>query len=192
VTEGAAPIGYFYCSRDEAASDRGNPAKVLSTIIQQIIAADQTAANGPVFQKYLTMQDEGIERDLDFEECIDLIIELSNKNPATIVLDGLDECRYQDISHSHMLKELQRITTSAKNNIKIFIASRNDSDIKKELLKHPNLWIDARDNKQDIEIFVEREVGKAVEAWVEGGNGEMPSDLQNKIKETLIGRADGM
>jgi len=164
VTEDAAPIGYFYCSRDQAAVDRGNPARVLSTVIKQIIgvgkpSADKAVFNGPVFRKYLTMQNEGIERDLNFDESIDLIIELAKENPATIILDGLDECRHEEISHSRMLRELQRITKSAKNTIKIFIASRDEPEIRSELQKHPNLMIDARDNKQDIEKFCRKRSG---------------------------------
>ncbi|KAH6666813.1 hypothetical protein B0J14DRAFT_659379 [Halenospora varia] len=132
---------------------------------------------GPVAAKYKEMAQDAeyfgfqLER-LSLAECETLIIALLEDNPATIVIDTLDECR-------------------SLNLVKIFIASREDDDIVCHLEEVPNIIINATDNSSDIERFIKVEIGKAIVFKTLLG-GRASDNLQEKIRSTLVEKAQGM
>jgi hypothetical protein len=70
--------------------------------------------------------------------------------------------------------------------VKIFVSSRNDPDIFEAFGGSSNLYIDASDNAEDIERFVEQEV----ERRLLGGKAE--DGLKIRVKEALCRKAQGM
>ena len=116
-----------------------------------------------------------------------MLLDLLKYTSATIVIDGLDECNQKIIEHSQLLRELQRVTASSQNTVKIFVASRDEPQIRDELQNYPKRMIDSQDNKLDIEKFVDAELKKRIKF----GDTITP-DLEKKIKDTLTREADGM
>ena len=55
---------------------------------------------------------------------------------------------------------LDSVIQKSASLVKVFVSSRDDSDIVCRLEKSPNILIDAMDNGQDIDRFVHTEVDK--------------------------------
>jgi hypothetical protein len=75
--------------------------------------------------------------------------------------------------------------------VKVFVSSREDSDIVCRLAKSLNILIDAMDNGQDIDSFVHLEVDNAVSDKPLLG-GAVSEALYDKIINRLIRGAQGM
>jgi hypothetical protein len=89
-----APIAYFYCVRSANEPERSDPTEVLRSILEQLSSSDlDLLIRLPVVQAYMGKRKETRGRKpekLDLEETVEVILELAESNPATIVIDGLD------------------------------------------------------------------------------------------------------
>ncbi|MCJ1360834.1 MAG: hypothetical protein MMC33_010843, partial [Icmadophila ericetorum] len=118
-----------------------------------------------------------------------LILALLEHNPATIVIDALDECipacRYE------ILKTLDNIIQKSASLVKVFVSSRDDNDIVCRLNDSPNVIIHASDNGKDIERFIHFEVEKGIKDK-RMLRGDISDELKNRIITTLAKGAKGM
>ncbi|TGO38147.1 hypothetical protein BHYA_0081g00430 [Botrytis hyacinthi] len=119
----SAPIAYFYCARTINEPERADPTEIMRNILEQLCSLDtETPIREPVSKKYLARRKEARGRTpekLSLEETVDIILELLESNPATIVLDGLDEC--DPIKRNDLLLGLQKIIMNSNNIAKVFI-----------------------------------------------------------------------
>lgn len=93
-------------------------------------------------------------------ECTDLLLQLVNTTPATIVVDALDEC---DPTQRHLLLSfLNNIITSSQNVVKIPVTSRDETDICAHLTHCDQIRITEEQNRHDIQRFVVTEGDKAI------------------------------
>ena len=102
---------------------------------------------------------------------------------VTLVVDALDECDKN--TRSAFIDILHQLVDKSPKPLKIFISSRRDRDITHCFEKGPNLYIRAADNRDDIALFVNNEVGKF---WQE----EIKSELKQLICDTLVEKSEGM
>jgi hypothetical protein len=116
-------------------------------------------------------------------------LKLLESNPATIVIDGLDEC--DPAKRQELLDSLEAIIANSDNIVKVFLSSRDDHDLVHRLSKTPNLYIRASDNREDIESFVKTRVDEAV-AKDRIICGSVSQSLKRAILESLIQKASGM
>ena len=126
---------------------------------------------------------------LTIVECETMIISLLEQNPATIIIDALDECDPK--RRFELFKTLDSIIQKSASLVKVFVSSREDSDIVCRLEKSPNILINAMDNGQDIDRFVHTEVDNAVSHRRLLG-GAVSKTLFDKIVNRLIQGAQGM
>ncbi|KAK4140037.1 uncharacterized protein C8A04DRAFT_15292, partial [Dichotomopilus funicola] len=118
-----------------------------------------------------------------------LILDLIRENPATIILDALDEC---DPGSRHELFEaLDEIVAKSENVTKIFLTSRGDGDIVCRLASTPNIYISAQKNSLDIRRFIASELERVVENK-QLLVGQVSDKLRQEIMDALNERADGM
>lgn len=91
-----------------------------------------------------------------FEETVDLIIELTSRHPTTaIVIDALDKC---DIKTRHkLLIALTSISQRVTSPAKVFVSSRDEKGTTPRLEDVPNLYIKAEYDADDICCYVELE-----------------------------------
>lgn len=82
------------------------------------------------------------------------------------------------------------LDTQRKVDVRIFLASRDDADIVRELSSHPNVFIRATDNKVDIEHYVSFTIEKQKRRFLR--NRGLEDDLKKDIIRTLIVGAHGM
>jgi hypothetical protein len=126
---------------------------------------------------------------LSVTESMELIVTLADLNPATIIIDALDEC--DPNRRQELLQALDEIIQKSANLIKVFVSSRDDIDIVLRLKHSPNVFIQASDNKEDIENFVHAEVEHSINNH-KLLRGQVPSQLKIQIISALIEGAQGM
>jgi len=192
-TDGQASLAYFYCARTANEPERSNPVELLRSIIEQLSCYDEESPiRPPVVGAYMEKKKEARGRKPDklyLEDCVEILLALLDTNPATIVIDGLDECdprRRQDL-----LDALQKIMKESNNVVKVFVSSRDDHDLVHRLSQTPNLYIKAADNMSDIRKFVVTSVDDAIEKE-RILCGRVSYDLRQTILDTLISQAKGM
>jgi hypothetical protein len=128
---------------------------------------------------------------LELSECHDLIVShLAIYSKATIIIDALDEIHPD--SRGRLIDALKSIIDSSPN-VKIFVSSRNDVDIRMQLEQLPYHYINATDNQSDIERFVRREVERGIERKsLLYGRLDLNDDLTKEVMQTLVAKANGM
>lgn len=176
-------FAFFYCNRNEV--DRREPLSILRSYVRQLSspAGNSERIQGRVRDLYRDMRLKGSE--LGLELCKNQILESVNLyDKTTLVLDALDECDRE--SRSHLLDMVEKLLRESTKPIQIFISSRPDEDIRARFEEKPNIELQARHNKGDIQEFVQNEIVKHPR-WK-----DMPTSLRNDIIEVLQKRSDGM
>ncbi|ETS85593.1 hypothetical protein PFICI_03618 [Pestalotiopsis fici W106-1] len=189
-TSNAAPLAYFYCSRNSAEPERWDPSEVLRCIARQLCRDDPDFFVYEPLKHLYEKADKPRhgERRIDNDACVELVLQLLRENPATIVIDALDELD-PDRRHS-LLESLDQIVKRSANVIKVFMTSRDDLDISIRLRSTPNLYISASSNQIDVASFIDVKIHEAVDQKkLLGGN--VPPGLILKMKETLNDGAGG-
>lgn len=191
---GSSPLlAYFYCSRDTAEPERADPGEVLRSILEQLSSSDMDAPlRQPAVLAYRERKREARGRKpekLSLEESAEVILQILEENPAIIVIDALDEC--DAIGRHDLIRSLREIIRESASIVKIFLSSRDDKDIVKQMATASEVYIKAEDNSKDIEDFTKFEVGRAIQQ-MRILNGEVSETLKVDIIETLNSKANGM
>ena len=191
-----APIGYFYCVRNTSEPERADPDEIMRSILKQLSSStSDVAIREPVAAKYKELKLKADETGclepskLSITECEALILELLKSNPATIVIDALDEC---DPDRRHeLLEALDNIIQQSSNVVNIFVSSRDDNDIVCQLEDSPNVIINATDNDKDIQRFVVSQIDQAIKKK-RLLSGRVSDELKQQIINVLTAGAQGM
>ncbi|KAH0608757.1 uncharacterized protein H6S33_001891 [Morchella sextelata] len=182
-------IAYFYCNYKE--SGRREPESILRSIVKQICLQSPTASlPEPLLSIYRQrVTDDDLGRNLDIVEIKDLLVKLCGGFLQTaIVIDALDEC-YEE-TRWKILDILKHVLDSTLN-IKIFVTSRNDADLRRALEGSPDVFIQERDNTEDINLYIDSEI----EVYMTKRRflcGHISDELKKRITEKLREKAHGM
>lgn len=185
-------LAYFYCNYKE--DQRKNPAAILRSIIKQLCAGSPGGFPEPVLDIYNKRKnDADLSNLLSMEECRSLLIRLSaGFLRTTIVIDALDECDPDNRGRlCDLLKHVVSSSSSKGNTVKVLVTSREDRDLRAKFDNCENIYIQERDNSQDISRYIEEEVTACIAAKTLLG-GKATLDLQKQIIKTLKTRAHGM
>lgn len=187
-------LAYFYCNRYEA--EYTDPEVIMRTIVKQLSSPEGgpgLALRKEVIAVYEARREAGFLPDsLSSEESLRLIhLLIDTYQQTTIVIDALDEC--DPMKRRRFLDSLEIITNSHSTGslVKIFVSSRDDNDIVRRLNNVSNIWIEAKDNQQDIQMFVREEVGRCI-AMGELLGGKVSMELKEMIITTLTAGSHGM
>ncbi|KAI9888993.1 MAG: hypothetical protein M1814_006051 [Vezdaea aestivalis] len=186
------PLAFFYCARDPAEPERGVPVSIFRSLVRQLACLKPSyPIMSPVLAKYASREESNFGfTDLSLDECVDLILELGKVYPSmALIIDALDEC--EPDTRLEILEKLDEILQDSTNLVKIFVSSREDSDLVCKLENSPNLYIEAVDNKEDIERFVKGEVERSIKSK-KLLRGCISSELKDLTVTTLIDGAQGM
>jgi hypothetical protein len=191
----SAPIAYFYCARNAAELERADPDEIMRSILRQLSCTTlQCPIREPVAGTYRQKKEEA-ENDgsepakLTLQECVEHILALLETNPATIIIDALDEC---DPARRHeLLLALDRIREESASLVKVFLSSRDDQDIVRRLRNLPDVFIHATDNCEDIANFIRLQVKQSIKDKILL-SGNITEELENRITSHLIDGAQGM
>lgn len=194
----AAPIAYFYCADVESERARRSPDDVFRSIVRQLTVSihPQRSIHASIASSYerakAKAKIEGSPSDvtkLRTQECLDLILESLDNNPATIVVDTLDEIS-ADVRYS-MLDSLNEIVNKSANVVKIFLTTRDDSTTFEMLKDARLLCISQGDNGADIENYTRWCVDTAV-AERRLLKGDCSDILKDQIISNLVAGAGEM
>lgn len=156
-------VAYFYCVRNTAEPERGNPEEILRSILRQLSCSDPIFPIHELVQKaYIDIQDQGFgPRKLTLDETSKLIIDVINTySSVTIVIDALDECNVD--TRSTFLGALKDISKESATPVKILVSSRDDGDTLFLLNDSLQVRIGEEDNAVDIERFVHHQVEECI------------------------------
>ena len=183
---------YFYCTRNPAEPERATPDTILRSLVRQLACStsDGTILE-PVKELYKSREQNGFAAGpLTLDESTALIIELSQNRPlTTIIVDALDECDLS--SRGDLLDALSGILQDSCGLVKILVSSRADADIVCHLSDCVNLRIEASQNQEDIERYVNFEVEYLIKRK-KLLRGNVPEDLRQTIATYLRVEAKGM
>lgn len=143
------------------------------------------------FQKRkLDAEEDGSEPSkLSAKFSTDLILALTDQNPATLIIDALDEC--EPIRRYELLNALHLIVEESSSVIKILVSSRDDADILSRLIHSSNIPITVSNNGDDIRRFINHELEQVVrDRRLLSGNVSLA--LQDRLSNKLVDGARGM
>lgn len=191
-----APFAYFYCADYEAEPERGQPDKIMRSIVRQLTvsAQPQRKVRDAVLSEYERRRAEaeldGFEaKTLQVKDCVRLILDVTNSDPVTIVLDAVDEVKEQD--RYELLHALSRVVSSSNNVTKVLVTSRDNSHIHAILPDARKLRINKEGNRADVDCFVRAQINGVTEAK-RLLNGRVPSSLCDELVEKLVEGAGEM
>ena len=126
---------------------------------------------------------------LMLDEAVSIILALLETNPATIVIDALDEC--DPARRQGLFVALRKLIQESASLVKVFVSNRDDHDIAHRLENSPNLYIHSEENGEDIDRFVNSQVTQAIrdEKLI---CGKVTAALKDHIIKTLTSKAEGM
>ncbi|KAJ9218119.1 hypothetical protein DTO166G4_510 [Paecilomyces variotii] len=184
LCEGA--LVYFYCNRNE--ESRRKPEQILRSFIKQLsISNDKKAIHQAFINSYDKRWQTGFSsRDPSLDECEKLITDLASTYPkVTFVLDALDETETRSRKR---LFDFFNYLIEHVINAKIFISSRRDGDIKRQLERKANISIEATDNHDDIAKFVAERISENEK----DRQYPISESLKSEIIDTLLHKSRGM
>ncbi|KAI1921337.1 hypothetical protein LOZ64_001619 [Ophidiomyces ophidiicola] len=176
-------VAYFYCNRYE--SSRRDPTKILQSLVKQLARSPQgDAIQQPLLDVYRKKERTGwASEQLSLEESEDIILRLLEAYSQTIlIIDALDESYEQ--GRMDLIKSFINIVSKSRN-VKFFISSRCDDDIKRQLEINGNIGIEATDNQDDISKFVK----ERIEAYQ---GRPITEQLKTEISSILLEKSRGM
>ncbi|KAI0477823.1 hypothetical protein GGR56DRAFT_428352 [Xylariaceae sp. FL0804] len=182
---GLEGLAYFFCDRNQ--HDYQDPACVLRSLVRQL-SFSQEGVMSCTRSKYTERQEKGFALDeLTLDECQTLLGELTKRRPrTTIILDGLDECdpKRRAVLIENLVSIVEHSTPAV---VKMFIASRDDDDIKNRYACGNNLEIRATDNQKDIDKYVEEKM--RVAEWLQE---RMSPEIRREVLSTFREKSQGM
>lgn len=180
---------YFYCVRSTTDRERSDPEGVLKCLLRQALGlAERRFLDQDLKRRY---EKRNVDGPMSVDEAVKMIIAITSERHLTyLVVDALDECDRN--VRQDLLQMFERILETSSSLVKIFISSRDDQDIKLSLDRHLGISIRARDNKRDIEFYIQHTVDQYIRDRkilpIEG----VPESLKELIKRRLYEGAQGM
>ncbi|KAL6825903.1 hypothetical protein J3E69DRAFT_335339 [Trichoderma sp. SZMC 28015] len=177
-------FAYFYCSRSDTA--RRDPKFIYQSYIRQLAQLNHYPTGMHKSISDLYRKAKKGQRQLTIPECKTALSELLKSYPrTTLVLDALDECEV--VSRREIVLVLRSLATDAERPVKVYIASRREPDIERNLGSGNLIEIRTSDNKGDIEKYIKQEMTQFGEEWE-----SVSQDVKEEVKRTIADRSDGM
>lgn len=130
---------------------------------------------------------------MSIDDATETLSEIISDRPLTyIIIDALDECEKETRQDLALALALARMLEHCTSLVKIFVSSRDDQDIKVSMDRYPEIKIQARDNKDDIRLYVENTVDRLILDRKLLPTDTVSDDLRLLIKERLRDGAQGM
>ncbi|KAI9654256.1 MAG: hypothetical protein M1829_000950 [Trizodia sp. TS-e1964] len=190
-----APVAYFYCIRNEAEPARADPTEILRSILKQLSSSKiNLSVRMPLVddfkrKKEAANNDGSDPSKLNIGDCVKFILVILEHDPATIIIDALDECNPS--RRGELLEALDEIILKSASLVKVFVSSRDNGDILARLTHSPNIYISIEDNRGDIKRFIESRVLLSIKRR-KLLNGHVSIELKDKIISDLEQGANGM
>jgi ankyrin repeat protein len=127
-----APVAYFYCADCEFEPERAEASHVMRSILRQltIMNTSQSTVHDTLLSEFESRlaqsKIDGMDlRKVTVKDCVSLILEVTIRNPVTIIVDALDEVR--ETERAALTNALEEIVVKSSSVVKVFLTSRNNS-----------------------------------------------------------------
>ncbi|KAI0153862.1 ankyrin repeat-containing domain protein [Pestalotiopsis sp. NC0098] len=208
----AAPLAYFYCADCEFESERGRADNVMRSLLRQLTVTD---IGDPMVRDFILSDFErrsaqskvdGMDLvKLTVRNCVDLILEVTTRDPVTIVVDALDEVKEAD--RPGLINALEDIVVGSASVVKVFLTSRNNSHVFSLLKRNTTnlpvssaqqqgkphikkIEINSDETMQDMRSYVTREIQRVVQDRRLLKNDPSPELLDLLEEKLLIGAGE--
>ncbi|KAK6214350.1 hypothetical protein LQW54_004578 [Pestalotiopsis sp. IQ-011] len=205
----AAPLAYFYCADCEFETERGRADNVMRSLLRQLTITD---TGNPMVRDIILSDFErrsaqskvdGMDLvKLTVRNCVDLILEVTTRDPVTIVVDALDEVKEAD--KPGLINALEDVVVGSASVVKVFLTSRNNSHVFSLLKRNTKnlpassaqqqgkphikkIEINSDDTMQDMRSYVTREIQRVVQDRRLLKNDPSPELLDLLDEKLLIG-----
>ncbi|KAG7405660.1 Ankyrin repeat domain-containing protein 50 [Fusarium oxysporum f. sp. rapae] len=154
----STPFAYFYCLKSESEPERSSADGILRSILRQLtITEGQSDIRDFLYSDFQRRSKSAVLQGLDLprlsrKDCIDRIVQVAREDPITILLDGVEQV--EDESCDLLLQSLSDIMSRAENVVKVFITSRNSSDIPSSLPTAKEIIVTADQVHDDMSRFI--------------------------------------
>lgn len=189
----SAPFAYFYCLKTDSEPGRSSVDEILRSVLRQLAITD--AGTQPRVRCLLDVEFEQRSKSarlsgwdlarLKTKECVDLIIEIVNDDPITIILDAIDQI--QDAQRFALFDAMNRILADAANVVKIFLTSRNDTEVLSSFPVAKTVSTTSANVRGDMQQFIHRELDNAKLM-----NGCASSEVRTALADELLAGAGEM
>ncbi|OQE36718.1 hypothetical protein PENCOP_c011G03058 [Penicillium coprophilum] len=176
----SAPVAYFYCGDSRLGPSWADPDEIMLSLVRQFAVIDR---------QMLRIREQ-VALEIRGTEAAELILGILSSNPATIVVDGVDEI--EEHRRHELLDQLIRVRDESASVVKIFISSRDNVNVMAGLPKDALvLRIQETDTRHDVELYVEHSVRNAISTR-SLLHGDVSDELQIKLKQFLLKGAGEM
>jgi hypothetical protein len=191
-----SPVLYYYCGDIKGHGGRCDAKDVMRSLLRQL-----TVKNEDTFEIVEQVHLEFRRREargkvgmgkvdaLEPEECTHWITELLQSDQATIIIDAIDEI---DVADRHLLlKELITLRDDPARVLKIFLSSRDDTNLSQWLKGTKELRLQASLTQADMQHFI----GHCVSSAIDNKHlldGKVVSTLRSELESYFLDRANGM
>lgn len=179
-------LAYFYCDRNR--TDHRDPGAVLRSLVRQLSVSDHGMSHHTYNVWWKEVEKGMPSQEPNWEVCRGLLLKLIlDQKKTIIVVDGLDEC--DDETRYRLIQLLNGLVQHEDLLVKIFIASRNDRDLRDNYIAGPHFHIEANDNSEDIRRYVLDTLENTSITW---WRDRLPQKTKDAILDIFEKKSGGM
>lgn len=182
-SQGQTLLFAFLSYRDERKS---KPVKIFQSLVFQLLE-EQSMLHPLLHDIYLTNYRKLISNPDFVGDLLGKLLQTSG--PTIIVIDGVDEAAESD--KSYLVRSLLRVTKSGPN-VKLFVSSRMDSAISKELMRSSTELHVEDHNEGDIHELIDMERDDLLSKFRKWDADEATCDRVGRAFQLLKEKSDGM
>lgn len=163
-------LAYYYCSGTNGAATEA--IDVLGGILRQLAQSD---GGLEIFEKWRLTHNQS---QLDYHHIkviLRHLIEYNGKTQTTIIIDALDEVNPDNIQH--LMDTLDVLLDTSEGLLKVFVSSRDNPPIRMLLCDWPELKIDEKSTRIDLEFYIDENVDIRL-----GKNERVSAELRREVK----------
>ena len=192
----AAPFGYIYCANLDLDKGRRSSDDVMRSILSQL-AIDRTGQRtikdflcSEYERQIATARVDGLDLPkLRTQDCVQLVLELAEQDPLTIIIDAIDTVNEGE-RHA-LVSALKEIVVKADNVVKILITSRSSNLTTIEPAANKIIQITSHETQRDMESFVNHVIDNVVTSKLLL-EGRVSPALRKRLLEALLNGAGEM
>ncbi|KAJ9405424.1 hypothetical protein DTO045G8_6827 [Paecilomyces variotii] len=190
----SVPVAYFYCCDSRSEEERHTTSGLLRSLARQLIVfhSQGPSIHSAALSLYERLTSEAKAQGFPVKnpstaQCIDLILAVVDDNPATIIIDAVDELDQP----KEVMDALQTIMQKASNIVKVFATARESVGMMAIVPAQHMIRVTAETNKTDMRLFATDAVGKAV-SNCKLLTGKVGQPLKDKLIDALASSAGEM